>query len=299
MHVVSTIVGIALVCVALQDIFASLFHPAAHGAMSDWIARLLWRCFRWVGGVWPPAMTLAGPIIFLGIVGTWTSLVVSGFCLIYLTQIHGGFALAAGLDPAAHQTFLDAFNISLGALITVTGDFNAHSQVIRLAMGLEAVFGMGILTASVSWLLSIYPVLEQRRAFAHKATLIHHAETVQQLDLLALSESDAAAVLMEMAAEVLKLRNALDQFPISYYFHMGEQKSALPGVLMYVFRLAGKASESEQRAVRLAGTLLGGAVVDLTETIAVSHLHTDERDPVVLLRRFAGDHRRELVSPTR
>jgi hypothetical protein len=159
--------GLALIAVPLYDIFRTLFHPAAHGAMSDWIARAIWKLTTGISDRGRfMHITIAGPLALLAIIMTWAGLIVLGCSLVYFANIQGGFALAPGLDPAQHRSFVDAFNISVGALITLAGDFNAHSRWIRLLMGAEAVLGFGVLTASVSWLLSIYPVLETRRSLA-------------------------------------------------------------------------------------------------------------------------------------
>lgn len=39
MAVFLTILGIVVVFIGLQDVFHTLFHPARHGNVSDWIAR--------------------------------------------------------------------------------------------------------------------------------------------------------------------------------------------------------------------------------------------------------------------
>ena len=43
MAIVLTLIGIMLIGVALADVFQTLFHPAVHGALSDWIPRLCGR----------------------------------------------------------------------------------------------------------------------------------------------------------------------------------------------------------------------------------------------------------------
>ena len=40
MTLILTTLGVVLIVLALQDIFHTLFHPARHGNVADWIARL-------------------------------------------------------------------------------------------------------------------------------------------------------------------------------------------------------------------------------------------------------------------
>lgn len=285
-----------MVLLALQDIFLTLFHPAGRGAMSDLVARVVWNAFRPLGRLRQRHMTYAGPAAFAATVGAWAALVVFGCALVYFPRMNAGFALAPGMDPAAHTSFLDAFNVSLGSLITLAGDFNAHSGWIRLLMGVEAVIGFGLLTASVSWLLSIYPVLENRRSLAHQAGLLHHAEAEQGVDAARLPAEQIQAALRGLAAGMTGLRNQVAQFPITYYFHMGDEKTALPGIIGYLYDLALRASRPENSpAVRLAGTELGGAVDDFLILIAETFLRMPVHDRRAIMRAYAADQMYELV----
>src|SRR3954468_1978125 len=132
--------GLALIAVAIHDLFHTLFHPAGRGALSDRVGRVVWYVFRRVSDYKHDYITLAGPVAILSIMVLWVACVVLGFALIFFPFIGTQFVLAPGLDAARHHGFMDALNVSLGTLITVGGDFNAKSKMIRLAMGLEATF---------------------------------------------------------------------------------------------------------------------------------------------------------------
>jgi hypothetical protein len=297
MTIFLTIFGLALVAVAMTDIFATLFHPAGRGALSDHIEFGVWCVVRQIAQRRPSFITLGGPFIFVSIIVTWALLFVFGFALIFAPHMATQFALAPGLDPARHHSFTDAFNVSLGALVTLGGDFNSRSKLLRFAMGAEGVIGFGLLSASVSWLLSIYPLLEQRRSLSQRLTLLHHAETESGERILDLPEQDAFTLLMEFAGEFAQLRNSASQFPITYYFHSGETISGLAGILEYARVVADEASRSGSGSVRLAGTCLGGAIEDYLKLIAVDFLRmppkSDTRD---ILRAYASDHMREVVN---
>jgi hypothetical protein len=290
-----TVIGLLLVVVALQDVFLTLFHPAGSGAMSDWIARGVWVRFRAIAKHRPGLITFGGPAALVSIISAWAGLVVFGCSLVYWPFIDS-FVLAPGMTASVHRHYIDAFNISLGSLISVGGDFNANSSWIRVLMGVEAVIGFGLLTASVSWLLSIYPVLEQRRTVAERATLLHNAEIETGVDPALLPAGEAQDVLDWLAENLCMLRNQMAQFPITYYFHIGEKISALPGVLPYLARMAERASRAERPpAVRLSGVALGGAIKNFLELIAEAYLRMPAHDSNAVMRAYADDQMREMI----
>jgi hypothetical protein len=294
MKILTILAGVAMIAVSCHDVFHTLFHPAGRGALSDWLSRCIWKLFRRLAQRYRSMITLGGPIIFVSVVLSWALLIVFGFALVYWANL-ATFAIVPGMDPSRPRTFLDAFNISLGALITIAGDFNASSKLMRVLMGSEAVIGFGLLTACVSWLLSIYPVLEQRRSLAHRSTLLHAAEQRTGDSILDISCAELHTLLMMITEEVTTLRNSMAQFPISYYFHGGERETALPGILEYVRGIGERATHSNDPAVRIAGTMLSGAIIDYLEFLAEAYLLMPQDDPAAVLREYARDQLLDLV----
>jgi hypothetical protein len=289
--------GVLLIVVAAHDLFDTLFHPAGRGAMSDWIGRMVWFAVRRLAKYRHGLMTLAGPIAILSIMIMWVLFMVLGFAFIYAPFMHNQFSLAPGLDPSRHHGFVDALNVSLGSLITVGGDFNAKSKLIRLAMGVEALIGFGLLTASVSWLLSIYPALERRRTLAHEATLLHYAEQSSGIRIHQLPSSEAQDVIWGLAVSMATARNDLTQFPVIYYFHSGDDESGFSGVLPYLAELAQTASDPNMPpSVRLAGISLGGAIDDYLESIAEIFMRMPTDDKRAIMQRYANEFLRPLMT---
>ena len=67
--------------------------------------------------------------------------------------------------------------LSLVTLVTLGyGDIVPTSDWLRILQQLEALTGFAIVTASLSWVISIYPALGRRRALANKASLIRASE---------------------------------------------------------------------------------------------------------------------------
>jgi hypothetical protein len=294
MQIFAIAIGVVLIGTSCHDVFHTLFHPAGRGALSDLMSRFIWKGVRAVAKRRRGMITLGGPLIFLGIVSTWALLIIFGFALIYWANLNV-FAAVPGMDPSRPKTFFDAFNISLGAVITIAGDYNSNSKVIRLLMGAQAVIGFGLLTAAVSWLLSIYPVLEQRRSLAHRSTLMHAAEELAGASVFDFPSSQLSTLLLTITEEVTKLRNSMSQFPVSYYFHGGEKETALPGILEYIREIGEKATRSHDPSVRITGTMLSGAIIDYVELLAKVYLRMPSNDIPAVLRVYANDQLRDLV----
>jgi hypothetical protein len=258
---------------------------------------VIWFVFRRVSTDRRENLKLAGPVAILCIMFMWALCSVFGFAFIYYPFMHTQFALAPGLDAARHQGFMDALNVSIGSLITVGGDFNAKSKAIRLAMGIEAIMGFGLLTASVSWLLSIYPALERRHTLAHEATLLHYAEEKTGIRIEELPSSEAQDVIWGLAASMATARNDLTQFPIIYYFQAGDEESGFSGVILYLAELAEKASQTNNPpSVRMAGIALGGAIDDYLEFIAETFVHMPTENKRGIMERYAAEHMRRLMT---
>lgn len=300
MTILKVIVGLLMVAVALYDMFHTLFHPSARGALSEWISLRIWRIWRRLFAGNHSRLSLSGPVSFVVIVFAWGLLLVFGFALVYHPFLLTDFVMAPGLDIAQHHTFFDAFNLSLWSLITLSSDFSTKSHWLKLAMGVEALMGFVLLTSSLSWVLSIYPVLEYRRSAAHRLTLLYHAHQIERVGLASLPEQETERLVTALAVDITKIRNDLAQFPITYYFHEDERQSALPGALSLTRDIAQRATREESsEPVRLAGIVLQGAIHDLLCLMGDWFLNIPgEDDDERLLAAVAKDHFREQIRST-
>lgn len=295
MAIVYTLVGILLIAVAVLDIFQTLFHPAGRGALSDWIARGVWKSCRSAAKRYPRVLTYAGPVAIASIIISWVVFTILGFALIYFPHVSTQFVFDSGVNPAHHVGFLEALADSIGALITVSQGIKPKSEWLALLRGFEALIGFGLLTASVSWLLSIYPVLEQRRALAQRAALLHNAELENHLDLIVDCGDRAHEWIMALAADLANVRNQMAQFPISFYFYVGEPQTALAGALPYLYQIADRSLRSKDPVVRVAGTALGGAVEDFLGVLDEVFLGTNSNDKQAILRAYAFEQMSDMM----
>lgn len=291
-----TCLGVVLIGTAVLDVFQTLFHPAGRGALSDWNAKLSWRIFRSIASRRPRILTYAGPAAILLIIVTWAALTWFGFALIYLPHLSTGFYFGqAPPEGSPHSGILEAMSLSIGALITLSEGAYAKLHWLQLLRGAEAVMGFGLLTASVSWLLSIYPVLESRRAVAQAATLLHNAELENRLDLIRDVSDKAQEWLFDIGQEMATLRNQMAQFPITYYFDMNESETALAGALSYLYELSQRASRAPIPGLKVAGNVLGGAVESFLEMLAADFLGMSIDDKRAILRAYASEQMTDLI----
>jgi hypothetical protein len=146
----------------------------------------------------------------------------------------------------------------------------------------------------MSWILSIYPVLEHRKSLAHEASLMHFAEMQGIRRLRDVSESDLHDILLGFAGEMTTSRNELIQFPITYYFHENERDTSLAAILPYLADIAAQNVRGEG-AVALAATALGGAIDDYLKFVARTFLDRPFTNRYEMLGAFAADHLRDAV----
>jgi len=272
----------------MQDLFHTLFHPSQLGNISEYMTLRIWRAFRKFA---PRQRLMVGPLNFLCVIVFWSASVIVGFALIYRPFMPAAFITAPGMSISAIDGFFSAINLSLSRLITVSMGLQTDSQWLQLSMSLEAVLGFAILTASISWLLSIYPVIEHRRSLAHEVSLLHFSESAGLQRLEELDYATLQSLLFGLAAQLNTVRTELSQFPISYYFQESDDKTALAPALYYLAEVARDVSSSD-RCPKMAAVCLGGSVDDLLQLIEKKYLPRTNPSRWDTLREALADHGR-------
>ncbi len=290
MTTIVTLLGTVLIVVALRDIFQQLFHPVGGGSLSKSLMRIVWGLFRRVAIRRPALLSLAGPSILLTIVASWVALLAVGWALIYWPRLPEGFLLQTGLDPLRQGGFLDAFYLSLVTLATLGyGDIVPTSGWLRVLGPLEALVGFGLLTASLTWLLSLYPAFARRQSLAREATLLRESE--QESALEEMGGEAAERVLGNLTSQLVTVRGDLVRFPITYYFHNSDERYSLPQAMPYLARLAERAGGAGRTpGMRLRASMLRCAVEDYLETVASNFLGLPAAPTGEILEAHAHDH---------
>lgn len=288
----STAAGVTLVVLALRDGFEALFHPGGRMVLSRAIMRGWWSLARRR----PFTPPLAGPLSLLTILACWLALLVWGWAFVLWPHFPEHFTFAPGTEG---KTLVDALYLSVVTLSTIGyGDVSPASDALRLLVPLEAILGFGLLTAAVSWLLSVYPALSRRRSLAYEIHLLRDALGVA--GRLVQDEGRSAERLYgELLSRLVAVERDLVTLPISYYFAERDPRLELPSAMPWLLELAerGLGDESPART-RLRARMLRGAIDDFARTTTGFHGVTGST--AERLAAYARDQRpRRPAAPAR
>ncbi|RZU23743.1 potassium channel family protein [Streptomyces sp. BK239] len=282
-----SLLGAGLVMITLRDLFHTLWHPTHHGGLSRLVMTALWRLARRFRAR-RRVVGLVGPLAMVTVVGMWAGTVVLGWAVIYWPHMPGAFTFSPGSKAAQEPALLDSMYLSLVTVATLgLGDIAPGEGWLRLASPLEALVGFALLTATVSWVLEIYPALTRRRVLAIRLALLRDSDpTTLQIDCTA-----GALLLDSLATEVVRVRIDFTQYAEAYYFHDGEDHSSLAAMVGYAAALAQCGQAARRPEVRLAGDVLAGALKDLATILDQRFLHTGGT-PALVFAAYAADHGR-------
>lgn len=224
-----TPLGALLVLVILRDVFHTLWHPTRHGGLSRLVMRTVWRLSAHRGSRGRPA-GLAGPLGMVVVVAVWALTVALGWGLVYWPHMPDDFTYASGLPPDQHAGPVDALYVSLVTLATLgLGDIAPATGWLRVLAPMEALVGFVLLSATVAWILGVYPALARRRTLALRLSHLRRGATTTR----SLDSGGGAAVLDGLASALATVTVDFMQYAESYYFHDADENTALPGQLGY------------------------------------------------------------------
>jgi voltage-gated potassium channel Kch len=288
--IVLSLAGLVLIGAALHDVFDALFHESGRGVLSRIVVRSVWRLVRRLAGGPTRRLELAGPVALIAVVLVWAALLVVGWALILLPHFPSGFTLQGG----SSGKLVDALYLSLVTLTTVGfGDISPAEGWIRLVAPVEALIGFGLLTASVSWLLSIYPALSRRRSLAYEIHLLGHAQEKIGTKLTELDEGAAEGVYSELTSRLVAVERDMVAFPVAYYFAQSDERFSLPAMLPALLALADEGrADGMPASVRMRATMLREAIGDFATTAASFHGEAtgDDANTEKRVAAYARDH---------
>lgn len=291
MDVVWTVLGVALIALALRDIFDVLFHPLGRGMVARKVVRTVTGAARRLPGDDGTVGLLAGPISYITVVATWAALLAVGWALVFMPQLPEGFNFDPSLDPAAHSGFVDALYVSLVNLTSLGyGDISPASPLLRVLGPVETMFGLGLLTASISWLLSIYSGISRRDSLAHEVLLAKTTEVRLGEKLADADPQLLETMLASFAEQLIRVRRDVIHFPITHYFRTEDEERALAGLLPFLSSLADEAAEeSRPHSLRVRAEILRMAIDDFAETLR-RRLRMPGESTGDTLRHYQSEH---------
>jgi hypothetical protein len=266
MTILATVAGAVLVALTLGDIFEVLFNPLGRGRISRSLVKLLWRVFRHLGRRRHRVLELAGPVALVGVIGTWLALLIIGWALIYWPHLPNEFLMASEPDASGRAVPIEALYLSMTTITTLGyGDITPTSEWLRIVTPLEAIFGFGLLTASLSWVISIYQVLRRKRSLALELSLLREEQSAIGLSVAEMEPIAAQELLSGLSSQLNNVWNDMLQFPITYYFASGDRQWALSVGMPYLLSLAQEgASTNCPPEVRLRAAMLRGKIHTFT-----------------------------------
>jgi hypothetical protein len=292
MEPLMTVAGLALIGIGARDIFDTLFHPHGRGVVGEWITALIWRIFVLLDRGSGRTLTVAGPLAFFSVIVGWVLLVSIGGALIIEPRMPDGFVLAQGLEPEQASGLFDALYYSLVSLTSLGfGDLSATGDLLRMLGPLQALIGLSLVAASVSWILSVYRVLTGTTVLARKIGLVCEAERPRFEQV---APDAQCGVLADLGSGLIEARRNLLHFPIAYRFHPHQAADDLcvpiGGLLTLSTRLA---SSSDSPAVRFHASMLERSIADLLAAVDDEFLGGHGGDGPEIVERWRRDQRRD------
>ena len=268
LRIVFEVAGTLLVLFTLREVFRDIFHPTRHGNLSDAVGSGMSFLLRHTR-----LRPAAGPLALVAVLLVWILLLCIGFAVIYLGQYPEGFTTSAGLDSLRWPSrIMHCLYLSVGTLCTFqTFDLTPRSNWLRLIVAVQGLVGISMITASVSWLVLLYPALARQRATARWLTLAVEAEARTGLS----PDEHDPAFLITLEQSIVQARLDLVLFPILFHFYALTPAYTLSNALPTAQRFAREAiRDSQPVKVRLSGTKLQIALEDLAKTLSERILHT-------------------------
>jgi hypothetical protein len=228
LDVVLPVTGALLVLVASWDILVSTLSAVAHGPVTRRLTRLAWRIARALDRlVGRRGLRVAGPLALAVSFTYWVNSFWVGFGLIYLPHLDAfRFSREA---PFADLDLAEALYISATSLTTVGfGDVVGATDVLRLLTTLEAASGLAIITASITYLLSVQTPIVQLRAGALRASDsgLEEPRTVAEL-----GRHRAFDAVSALQSDLVRVQEELRRFPILFYADAGRREESLSTLL--------------------------------------------------------------------
>ncbi len=287
-----SLLGAGLIFFALRDIFDTLFHPSGKGVLSRALPRPLWRGVRRLATHVPLIRELCGPVALLVVIVSWTTLLTLGYAFVFWPHLPEGFLLATGLTSSSHGGFVDALYLSLVTLTTLGfGDIVPSSGWLRVLVPFEALVGFGLLTASLSWVISLYPAFSRHRSLAHEISLVREAETKTGIGMTQMDALAGELMLSNLTSQLVAVQTDLIHFPISYYFRSSNERLELSATIPYLLHLAEEGdSEDCAPGVRMRASMLGGAIEDFSATVGSRFLDLPSASTEKILTAYARDN---------
>jgi hypothetical protein len=295
--------GLLLVLLVTVDAVITVLHPTHRGPVTFVTGAAVWattRAFaRAVGR--PHLLSGAGPLAVVAVFGVWTALMWCGWALVYLPNLDA-LSYDSAVPYGAH-TVLTALYVSGMSLTTVGfGDVVGATDAMRLTTVIEAAAGFGLITAAITYVLSIYPLTSNVRGVARMMqTQADDPGLAARMVVLG-----GSSYLQDLQQQVISVDEDTQRFPFLFYFHSQDPTASLytlmQGAVMACLQARWGVSEEAAPYGRLAGDELRLRLHHIMDHCATNfRFRTGNQDGLALdtedarqrlarLVRAAGEH---------
>lgn len=224
---VAVIAGVALIAAVLMDMGLTVLHPTIRGPVSHRVTRLVWRLARAVARASGRRVVLefAGPLVIVSLLATWIVGLWLGFGLVLVPSIaHFSSSVRLG-----HSGLLAALYASATDLTTLgIGDLLPGSAGARVVVSAEAMAGVATVSAAISYVLSVYPLATQTRAYA---LLLSDLGLRTPEGAMAYLRAAGDAGLSDIHERLINGHQSLRRFSVLYYFDSGRSRESVGRML--------------------------------------------------------------------
>ena len=283
------VTGVVVIGLMMSEVFKDLFHPSDSSALTDWLGRRLFNLFR----PHRPLLTLAGPLTVVVVILVWVTVLVIGFALVYYQWYPDGFRTSLGVVPAPAPRLWTALYFSFETLVTLGyGDLVPNDLALRFISVFESLIGFGLLTASVSSIVLLYPALSRLRLLALEVAQLTASEEYAGISVAA---SGSHEVVFGLAQQVTSTVVDLVHFPVIYYFAARDPTASIARWTLWLDRLACDGRQDRSPAMRMAAGALDCALDDLAALFKHRFVHADHDERRTIFEALAKDHAVDLA----
>lgn len=286
--------GVVLVVLSAVDAIVSTLHPTRRGPVSFPVSTAAWKMLRALASATrkPRLLDLGGPIAVLAVFATWVVMLWTGFALILLPHLDN-----LSYDSATsygERTFSDALYLSGTALTTVGfGDVVGDTDALRLLTVAAAAAGFGLITAAITYLLSVYPLLSNIGTAAR--TLSTQADdSARAADLVI---HGGYSHLLNVQQQLIAIDEDTQRFPLLYFFRRegpASIETLLRGAVSLCLQARWGVSPRVEPSARVLGEELARTLDRIVDHYARSFLFKDP-DQVFATPLDSDDARRRLA----
>jgi hypothetical protein len=164
-------VGIFLVALSLADVCLTVLHVQAESPFSNRVQRAVWRVLdvtTHLAGtrVRSHALAWGMPLMIVTTIGFWVALHIVGYALVYAPFIRDPGAFKLSAEETAPAGILSLYFSAVSFVTLGYGDVVPVHPGLRLVAVSEALLGLLTISFSVTYLLSVYPLVARKLALA-------------------------------------------------------------------------------------------------------------------------------------